>query len=154
LALIFTVLVAGVASVSGQAPKRTAGNSQEVQQPIYNEYRGVHLGMTAAEVRATLGAPAVKGDDQDYFVMSESEAVQIVYDAQLKTRAISIDYMGGVGAPDPKTVVGGELEISPSGTGMYRVVRYENLGYWVSYNRGAGPVALVTITIQKIRSRQ
>jgi hypothetical protein len=28
--------------------------------------------------------------------------------------------------------------------------RYESLGFWVSYNRTAGPVIIVTITIQKI----
>jgi hypothetical protein len=89
----------------------------------------------------------MKGDDQDYYVISESEAAQVVYDAQLRTRAISVDYMGGVGAPDPKAVVGGEPEVSPRG--QYKVVRYDT--FWVSYNRTAGPVPIVTITIQKSR---
>jgi outer membrane protein assembly factor BamE (lipoprotein component of BamABCDE complex) len=152
LALILTFLFAGVTSVSAQSPKRTAGDSGEGQQPIFSEYKGIRLGMTAVEVRATLGEPTIKSDDQDYYVLSESEAVQVVYDAQLKTRAISIDYMGGVGAPDPKTIVGGEQAASPGG--FYRVMRYDNLGFWVSYNRTAGPVVMVSITIQKIRPRQ
>jgi hypothetical protein len=151
-ALILTVLFAGVISAVGQSPRRTVSDSGDVQQPIFSEYKGIRLGMTAAEVRATLGEPTIKGDDQDYYVTAENEAVQVVYDAQLKTRAISIDYMGGVGAPEPKTIVGGELAVSPGG--FYRSVRYDNLGFWVSYNRTAGPVVMVSITIQKIRSRQ
>jgi len=30
------------------------------QQPLYREYRGVRLGMTATEVRAKLGEPVMK----------------------------------------------------------------------------------------------
>jgi hypothetical protein len=45
--------------------------------------------------------------------------------------------------------VGSELEIRENGT-SYRVVHYDNLGFWVSYSRTAGPVLIVTITIQKM----
>jgi len=148
--LIMTIVFAPLGS-EAVAQKRSTipTGAAAVQQPIYNEYRGVRIGMPAEEVRAKLGEPASKADDQDYYIISESEAAQIVYDAQLRTKAISVDYMGGVGAPDPKTVVGGELEVSERG--LYKLVRYENLGYWVSYNRTAGPVVIVTITIQKAR---
>jgi outer membrane protein assembly factor BamE (lipoprotein component of BamABCDE complex) len=118
-----------------------------VQQPIYSEYKGVRLGMAAEEVRAKFGEPALKGDDQDYYVVSQSESAQVVYDAAHMVKAISVDYTGGVGAPDPKTVVGGELETSPGG--QYRMVRYQSLGFWVSYNRTVGPVVVVTITLQQ-----
>jgi len=30
------------------------------------------------------------------------------------------------------------------------MVRYESKGFWVSYSRTAGPVSVVTVTIQKI----
>jgi hypothetical protein len=146
---IMMVLLTAVSSdVLAQAQKRTAANSLAVQQPIFSEYRGIRLGMPAAEVRATLGEPSLKGDDQDYYVVSKNETVQIVYDAQYRTKVISIDYIGGEGAPDPKTVVGGELETSP--LGLFKVVRSKELGLWVSYNRTAGPLVVVTITIQKI----
>ena len=118
------------------------------QQPIYNEYRGIRLGMTATEVRAKLGEPNLKGDDLDFYMFSDTETTQFFYDAQHKTKAISVDYMGGIGAPDPKTVVGGDLQASSAG--LYKMVRYDNLGYWVSFNRTTGPVVVVTITMQRI----
>jgi hypothetical protein len=145
LAFILTVFLTAVSvNTVVQAQRKTA-----VQQPTFTEYKGIRLSMPAAEVRTTLGEPSLKRDDQDYYVISKSEAVQIAYDAQYRTRVISIDYIGGVGAPDPKAVVGGELEASP--LGMFRAVRYEELGLRVSYNRTAGPVVMVTITIQKLR---
>lgn len=139
------------ADAVGKAQKaRPAGNAATAaaQQPIHNEYRGVRLGMIAEEVRATLGEPALKADDQDYYMVSDGETAQIAYDAQHKVKTISVDYLGGVGAPDPKSVVGGDLAVSPKG--LYKLVRYEGLGFWVSFNRTAGPVIVVTITIQKI----
>ena len=95
-----------------------------------------------------LGTPAMKNSDQDFYVFSENETAQIVYDASQKVVTISVDYLGGIGAPDYKAVVGGELERTADGS-LYRLVRYEGLHLWVSYNRTASPVATVTLTIQK-----
>jgi len=81
-------------------------------------------------------------------VFSEKETAQIVYDAAHKVVTISVDYLGGIGAPDYKAVVGGELERTANGS-LYRIVRYESLGFWVSYNRTIGLMATVTVTIQK-----
>jgi len=58
-------------------------------------------------------------------------------------------FAAGVGAPDFKNVVGPSLDTQPDGS-QYKVVRYASLGFWVSYNRTAGPVTIVTVTIQKI----
>ena len=146
LAFALMSLSLGAQTVARAQKTRPAVNAV-AQQPIYSEYKAVRLGMTAEEVRAKLGEPALKADDQDYYVISEHEAAQIVYDAAHKVQAISVDYTGGVGAPDPKTVVGGELETSPRG--QYKMMRYESLGFWVSYNRSIGPVVVVTITLQK-----
>ncbi len=119
------------------------------QQPLYTEYKGVRLGLTADEARAKLGEPTLKADDQDYYVFSETETAQIGYDAVRRVTTISVDYIGGVGAPDHKVVVGADIETRLDGS-LYKLVRYESLGYWVSYNRTAGPVTNVTVTIQKI----
>jgi hypothetical protein len=140
------------ARAHGQRSRTPMGNSFKnaagTQQPLYADYKGVRIGMTAEEARAKLGQPALKGDDQDYYVFSEKETAQIAYDAAHKVIGISVDYMDGSGAPDPKIVVGGDLEAKNGSA--YKLVRYENLGFWVSYNRTAGPVVIVTITIQKI----
>ena len=121
------------------------------QQPLYKEYRGVRLGMTAAEARAKLGEPVMKSDDQDFFVLSENETTQIAYDGSQKVTAISTDYVGGVGAPDYRTVLSdGAMLQRPDGS-LFRMVHYPAAGMWVSYNKSAGAVPVVTITIQVIR---
>ncbi len=147
-----------VASVTAQTQEqksrtRTANTYNEAgatQQPLYSDYKGVRIGMTADEARAKLGQPALKADDQDYYVFSDKETAQIAYDSAHKVIGISADYMGGVGAPDYRNVVGADIETKPNGS-MYKLVRYEQLGFWVSYNRTANDsVVIVTITIQKI----
>lgn len=139
------------ANANAQAKKVRAAFNHEAatQQPLYTEYKGVRLGMLAEEARSKLGMPALKASDQDYYVFSENETAQIVYDTAQKVVTISVDYLGGIGAPDYKAVVGGALEQRANGS-LYRIVRYESLGLWVSYNRTTGPVATVTVTIQKI----
>lgn len=139
-----------VFSVNAQGAKTKAAftREEETQKPQYTEYRGVRLGMAADDVRAKLGTPALKGNDQDYYVFSDNETAQIGYDAAHKVVTISVDFVNGIGAPDYKAVVDGELEPTATGS-MYRVVRYERQGFWVSYNRTIGAMPIVTVTIQK-----
>lgn len=155
LAVVIPALVCLIAGLSTSANAQTlkAGaafiNDASQLQPLYSEYKGVRIGMTAQETRAKLGTPALKTNDQDYYVFSDNETAQIGYAANQKVVIISVDYLGGIGAPDYKAIVGGELAISASGS-LYRMVRYESLDFWVSYNRTNGPMPMVTITIQKI----
>ena len=116
------------------------------KQPLYREYRGVHIGMTMAETRAKLGDPTAKSDEQDFYVFSTNETAQIAYDAAQKVVTISTDYLGGVGAPDYKTVVGENLLQRPDGS-QFRMVVFDTERVWVSYNKSATIVPTVTITI-------
>jgi hypothetical protein len=119
------------------------------QQPIYGEYRGVRIGMTAVDVRTKLGEPVMKSDEQDYFVISPSETVQIAYQAE-KVVTISTDYTGGAGAPDYKSVVGDSLLQRPDGS-VFSMVLHNSQGFWVTYNKSASTVPVVTITIGKMK---
>jgi hypothetical protein len=124
------------------------GHSQ-VQQPLYREYRGVRLGMTAEEARAKLGVPAMMSDEQDFYVFSANETTQIVY-AEQKVVTISADYIGGIGVPDYKSVVGEGLLERPDGS-LFRMVRYDSERFWVSYNKSTSVVPVVTITIGNMK---
>jgi len=139
-------------SVYGQTKNRQAvgnGKAPVTQQPLFTEYKGVKLGMAAQEVRAKLGDPVLKSEEMDYFIFPNGVTAQVAYDSAHQVRTISIDYAGGAGAPEARDVVGAELETRPDGS-TYKVVRYPGLGFWVSYNRSAGPVITISITIAKI----
>ena len=137
------------ANVPAQKTRAVAADTSVVQQPLYTEFRGVKLGMTPEEVRLKLGNPVLKDAEMDYFVLSDSLSAQVVYDATHKARMISADYANGAGAPEARAVVGPELITKADGS-AYAMVRYASLGFWVSYNRTADPMVIVTITIQKI----
>lgn len=145
-----TLLVGWGAKAQAQKSRAAVSTAPAViQQPLYTEYKGVRLGMTAQEVRTKLSNPAFMDNELDYFVLSTTETVQIGYDAARKVKIISVDYQNGTGAPEPRAVVGAELETRENGS-HYRVVYYEGLGFWVSYSRTASPLNIVTITIQRM----
>ena len=147
LGALLLLLLAIVAKGQNETqPTRSVNAHSQIQQPLFREYRGVRLGMTAAETRAKLGEPAMKSDEQDFYVISSNETVQIAYRAQ-KVATISIDYAGGVGAPDYKTVVGEGLLLERPDGSLFRMVMYDSERFWVTYNRSASAVPLVTITI-------
>ena len=152
LGALLLLLLGVVAKGQTPAPAVKAVRSHtQIQRPLYTEYRGISLGMTAAEARTKLGEPAMKSNEQDFFVVSPNETTQIVYDVFQKVVTISTDYAGGVGAPDYKAVVGeGMLLERPDGS-LFRMVQYPSAGMWVSYNKSAAVVPVVTITIQLIR---
>ena len=150
IGVILLLLLGAIASgqTKTQAMKVATGHSQ-IQQPLYREYRGVRLGMTAAEARAKLGEPAMRSDEQDFYVFSTNETAQIVYSAQ-KVVTISADYTGGVGAPDYKNVVGEDLLQKPDGS-LFKMVVYDSEHVWVSYNKSASVTPVVTITIGTLK---
>ena len=151
---MLVLLVLAAVTAAGQSKTNTvkavAAHAQ-IQQQLYREYRGVRLNMTAAEVRAKLGEPAMKSDDQDFYTLSANETAQIAYDAAMKVVTISTDYTAGVGAPDFKAVVGeGVLLQRPDGS-LFRMVFYNSEHFWVSYNKSSSAVPVVTVTIGTIR---
>jgi hypothetical protein len=143
--MVAALLLLGATVASAQ---RRAVKAAAPQQPLYSEYRGVRIGMSTTDVRTKLGAPVQPGDDMDLYAFSEKETAQIVYDAKHAVKTISVDYIGGVEAPDYKSVVGTDVEVKADGS-LYKLMRYESVGIWVFYNRSAGETPTVTITIQK-----
>jgi len=112
-------------------------------------FRGVVIGMQAGELRKKLGTPKDASETLDFYVFSNNESAQIVYDASHAVSAISFDFTGKSGAPAAKDVLGVDVDVSTDGS-MYKMIRYPKSGYWISYNRTAGDTGMVSITMQKI----
>jgi hypothetical protein len=154
-AILLTAVVAiSSIAVAAQTHRNRGGGGVVDEQPIFQEYRGVQIGWLADEVRKKLGEPANKGDEQDFYVFSEKETAQILYDkATRKVVTISVDFMNGAsGVITPQQVFGAEIEAKPDGS-KYRLVRYPKAGYWLSYSRTAGDTPIITVTITRIVSQ-
>lgn len=114
----------------------------------FSDYRGIKIGMTTDEVRDKL-KDVKKGSVQDSVFFSDTESAQIYYDKNGKVTAISVDYFATTNAPPPEKVLGEGLQAKADGS-MYRLKRYPDKGYWISYNRTAGEKPIITITMQKL----
>ncbi|HEV2801850.1 MAG TPA: hypothetical protein VGW12_15345 [Pyrinomonadaceae bacterium] len=137
-------------SNNSSAPAATKPAAGDEQLPAFQDYKGVRIGMTAEEARKKLGSPTDKGDTQDFYVVSEKESAQVIYDGEKKVSAIALIYMNaGDKAPTAKSVMGDEVEARPDGS-LYKLVRYPKAGYWVSYSRTAGDAPVVSVTMQKM----
>ena len=144
-AFLAAFILVGV-SVSSQAQRPRSG----VDDPLFSEFKGVRIGMPTDEARKKLGSPRDKGDEQDFYIFSDTQAVQIFYDKSKTVTAISIDFMSGAtGIPAPRDIVGADPDARPDGS-AYKMVRYPKAGYWVSYSKTAGKEPTITITMQKI----
>lgn len=150
LVFLLTTLVAQGQSQKSRTPKGTGFNdTTATQQPLFSDYKGVRIGMTADEAHKRLGK-GTRIDEQEFYVINEKETAQLAFDKTNKVVGISVDYLEGVGAPDYRSVVGPEITVKPDGS-IHKVVRYEQLGFWVSYSRTTSTaVMMVSITIGKI----
>ena len=109
---------------------------------IIKDYRGIFLGAERSQVRAKLGDPKNEYPEEDNFEPSATESARVFYDEAKKVKAIVITYTGNMdAAPKPKDVIGEPIEPRPDG-GMYKMVRVEDKGFWVSYVKTAGDAAV------------
>lgn len=150
--MLMVALSIGAANAQTKKPSQNAtrfADSGATQQVLFGDYKGVRVDMTADEVHNKLGKPGMKVDDTEFYVFNERETVQVAYEKG-KVIGISVDYLGGIGAPDYRNVVGPDITTRPDGS-MYKLVRYDRLGFWVSYHKSANtPVTMVSVTIQKM----
>ena len=128
-----------------------ATNISAAAAPVFTDYKGIRIGMSADEVRNKLDHLREKSKVQDFFVFSDAESAQVFYDAQGKVTAVSVTYMGDDSrAPKPLAVLGEEIQAKADGS-MYELKRYPAAGYWVAYSRTAGKNPIVTVTMQKMQ---
>lgn len=129
--------------------KAINSSSSAAVQPVYTDFMGVKLGMSANEVRQKLREPKNKSDAQDFFVLSDSQTAQVVYDSAGKVVTISVDYTKGSDAPSPEAVIGEAVQPRADGS-VYQLKRYPQADYWVAYSRTAGDNPMVTVTMQRM----
>lgn len=152
LAFVFPGLVATAQeSLPTPSPTPTASPSPMAAplEPVYREYRGVSINMSMEEARSKLGEAKSKGPRQDFYIFSENETAQIFY-RDGKVSAISADFTAD--GPLSMEVLGVEIKPQKSGR-LYRMIRYPQAGFWVSYNRTAGKNPITTVTMRKILTK-
>ena len=120
---------------------------EDPDKPLFQEYRGIQLGMGAEEVRKKLGNPTDKGDEQDFFMLNDAESAQIFYDKTKKVMAISANFLRGAqNIPTPKVLFGEELDAKPDGSRLQNdalsesrllVVVQQNCGRVAAHQRNA-----------------
>lgn len=125
---------------------------EEAKDPVFREFKGVQIGMTATDARAKLGTPTDKSDANDFYAVGDKQVVQVFYDAGKKVSAIAVSFIDSpADAPTPKSVFGSDVEAKADGS-CYKMVRYPKAGYWLSYSRTAGNQPMIIVTMQKINN--
>lgn len=145
--IVFLLLLFSVFVISTRAQ-----NSDKKMLPVWQSYKGVSLGMTADEVRTKLGAAKSEDATGFFYVFSETENAQFLLDANKKVRTVSVVFTADhATAPKFADVFGNtaQMEAKPDGS-VFKMVKYEDVGYWVSYSRMAGEKAMVIVMIQKM----
>ena len=144
------LLVLPSESQGAQLSTAAASPAPAPSGPLYREFRGVSIGMTADEARERLGKPKDRDDAMDYFEFSDHQRARVYYDADRKVEAIVATYIGPEGgAPAPEVIVGSSIEFAEDGSGSKKV-DYPAEGYWVAYSRTAGDQSFVMVTIKKL----
>ncbi len=120
--------------------------------PAWQNYKGVGIGTTADEVLAKLGVPKSEDAEGVFYVFSEMENAQFLFDNEKKVRTISVVFDALHPTPPQFADVFGntaQMEAKPDGS-IFKMMKYQAAGYWVSYNRMAGDKAMVIVMIQKM----
>lgn len=135
-----------ITSANGSTPKPMP----TPEKTLFNEYRGVKIGMPAADVRTKLGKAKDETDEQDQYLFSDSESALFYYDSAKNVKAIMVTFQGDVSkAPNAKDIFG--EDVAPNDQGMiFKMQRYPKAGYWISYTRTTGSDAMVNIALQKM----
>lgn len=143
-------LILCVFAVTANAQRNDTAKNKNL--PLWQSYKGVTIGMTVPEVIEKLGVPQSETAEGYFYMYTENETAQVLFDINKKVRTISVIYTAEYLNPPKFTDVFGktaEDESKPDGS-VFKMVRYTDAGFWVSYNRMAGEQAMVIIVIQKL----
>jgi hypothetical protein len=127
----------------------TSWQTQSEEKPVYTNYKGAEIGMSADEVRKKLGEPTDKSATQDFYQFSEDETATVWYDASGVTTSISVTYFKASDAPTAKSILGADIEPQYNGS-LYKLVKYPKAGYSVAYSRTEGDPTVITVSMTKL----
>jgi hypothetical protein len=144
---ILALIIASLEFAANPLP--ALSQTQNEEKPVYTNYKGAQIGMSADEVRKKLGEPSDKTAPQDFYQFSEDETATIWYDASGITTSISVTYFKASDAPTAKNVLGVDIEPQYSGN-LYKLIKYPKAGYSVSYSRTEGDPTVITVSITKL----
>lgn len=161
LAIVMAVSLVLCASTRAQADAMTSNTNPQSRQenvaendpaidPTFKDYKGVRIGMSADEVAEKLGEPAVKDKNEEVFLISDFEMVQVSYDKDGAVTAVSITYSAEHSNPPTALAVLGEDVPADAEGRIYKLTRYPALGYWVAYSRTSGEAPVVSVTMNKM----
>jgi len=149
-AVLFVVAFIAPGKAAAQSVAKVVHTTPSADAPAYAGYKGIKIGTAMTDVRTKLGQAKDTSDTEDYFVISDNETVQVLYDPNKTVRVISINFVGAkAGIPTPKEVFGEDAEAKPDGS-IYKMVKYPKAGYWIMYNKTGGEDPLVMVTLQKL----
>lgn len=120
------------------------------QKAEFNAYRSVSIGMTRDETRDKLGKTKDEFPEEDSFEISDNENVRVFYNGDKKVKAMVITFSGKLdGVPAADAVLGEKVEQNADG-GMFKMVRFPDKGFWISYLKTTGDQPTVIITLQEM----
>ena len=136
--------------INTQSSQEKVAETDPATEPIFKDYKGVRIGMSADEVAEKLGEAAVKDENEEIFLISDFEMVQVSYGKNGVVNAVSITYSAEhPNAPTALAVLGEDVAADADGR-IYKFTRYPERGYWLAYSRTAGEAPVVSVTMNKM----
>jgi hypothetical protein len=148
---LYAQTVAAANQPDAATTKDSSAPVKKSSMPAMSAFRNVSIGMPADKVKESWGKAKIEDKDGFLFELSDSETAQVRIGPDGKVMTIAVTFAGGKGAPTLTEVFGegAAADSSQNGT-VYKMVRYPDAGYWVSYFVGSGENAITTLTIQKL----
>lgn len=151
--LIRIIVIAALVlfALPAMAQKGRTNIDKQIDRPVWQGYHEITIGAPATLVREKLGIPKSEDAESLFYIISDLETAQFLLDEAGKVKAISVVFDAAHASPPAFADVFGKTAIAePREDGsIFKMVRYEDLGYWISFNRMAGEKAMVIVLMQK-----
>ena len=119
-----------------------------VAKPNVNAVGGIELGMTAKQVKEKLGKAEVEDATGLVFDLDNGVSMQIGLDEDKKVRTVAATYPdASKGAPSITDIFGSSVEKSDGD--VYKMERYPEAGFWISYSRTNSKEKPMTIIMMR-----